>query len=250
MPRYINDDAPVTKNLRQAAKISTDQLKNIMINRYNVSSSVKSCGAAFNPANYRSQSDELDDLMVVLSCDEQSVLADRNNINFDLENICTESPTSFPFYGDQGQDLCGLRTLSTGLTFCGAIAGGDWELPLFYILYYDGTDLRAYIPIKGNLVNCDTLTAFGSEVNLCNPNAPYNIVELYDQYSQKGFLAPSGATFDDFIDDSEIAFNSYLAQYGLQYIPNSTIPQNIPNNALGFNWDAIKEELETAIEVI
>ena len=43
MPRYINDDAPVTPGIRQAARITADDLKQIMIRQYNASVSVKQC---------------------------------------------------------------------------------------------------------------------------------------------------------------------------------------------------------------
>jgi hypothetical protein len=43
------------------------------------------------------------------------------------------------------------------------VAGGDWEAPLLYVLYWDGRELRGYVPTKGNPFNTDTKTAYGSE---------------------------------------------------------------------------------------
>ena len=246
MPRYINDDAPAANNIRQAVRITEDDLKQIMIKQYNASASAKHCNTVFDARNYADQNQAITDLMAVLTCDEAKVATDCSNIDFNIENLDASSPAIFKYAGDQGADLCGFHTLPSGLTFCGAIAGGDWEYPLFYIMYCDGTDLRAYIPIKGNVVNCDTLSAFGSEINLCNPNAPYNLMQLYDLYKQNGMLEPSSAALDEFIDESEIATNSYLKQYGLT-LHN---PQTPGTNACGFNWDAIAEELTDAIEII
>lgn len=250
MPRYINDDAPATPGIRQAARITADDLKQIMIRQYNASVSVKQCNAVFNENNYSDHNQAVTDLMAVLTCDEPKVSIDRSNIDFDIENLDASTPAVYTYAGDQGTDLCGFHTLPSGLTFCGAIAGGDWEYPLFYIMYYDGTDLRAYIPIKGNVVNCDTLSAFGSEVNLCNPNAPYNLMQLYDLYQQNGVLTPNTATLSEFVDDSSIATNSYLQQYGLTLHPSPAPGAAVPANAGGFNWDAIAEELTDAIQVI
>ena len=250
MPRYINDDAPVTPGIRQAARITADDLKQIMIRQYNASVSVKQCNAVFDENNYSDHNQAVTDLMAVLTCDEPKVSVDRSNIDFDIENLDASTPAVYTYAGDQGADLCGFHTLSSGLTFCGAIAGGDWEYPLFYIMYYDGTDLRAYIPIKGNVVNCDTLSAFGSEVNLCNPNAPYNLMQLYELYQQNGVLTPNTATLSEFVDDSAIATNSYLQQYGLTLHPSPAPGAAVPANAGGFNWDAIAEELTDAIQVI
>lgn len=250
MPRYINDDAPITPNIRQAARITTDQLKQIMINEYNHMGSVKQCAYPYNPADYKNIGDALTDLMAVISYESQKVVQDRSNIDFDLENIDATTPPFMGYAGDQGIDLCGLRTIASGLTFCGAIAGGDWEEPLFYIIYYDGTDLRAYIPIKGNVMNCDTLSAFGSEVNLCNPNAPYNLMQLYNLYKANNLLVPSTTTLSEFVDgDGEVITDSYLKQYGSPVLTGKQ-PGTVIPNAGGFNWTAIAEELNTAIQVI
>ena len=57
----------------------------------------------------------------------------------------------------------GFATLSNGLTILGVTAGGDWESPLFYCIYYDGRGLRAYIPTEGNPWNTKTKKAYGND---------------------------------------------------------------------------------------
>ena len=87
------------------------------------------------------------------------VTADLETVNFDEEN----------FEWENGEGYCGceaivgFHTLRNGLTYLGITAGGDWETPLFYIIYWDGQKLRAYIPTDGNFWNTDTNTAYGSE---------------------------------------------------------------------------------------
>ena len=83
MPRYINDDAPVTPGIRQAARITADDLKQIMIRQYNASVSVKQCNAVFDENNYSDHNQAVTDLMAVLTCDEQKVSVDRSNIDFE-----------------------------------------------------------------------------------------------------------------------------------------------------------------------
>src|ERR1035437_5647086 len=51
---------------------------------------------------------------------------------------------------DNGNGLLGLHTLSNGLSIMGVSAGGDWETPCYFLLYFDGKQIRAYIPEKGN----------------------------------------------------------------------------------------------------
>lgn len=42
-------------------------------------------------------------------------------------------------------------------------AGGDWEYPVHFIVYYDGKDIRGYIPKHGNTWCWTTKQAFGNE---------------------------------------------------------------------------------------
>lgn len=44
-------------------------------------------------------------------------------------------------------------------------AGGDWEYPICFILYWSGSAIRAYIPTEGNAFNKKYKTAYGSEDN-------------------------------------------------------------------------------------
>jgi hypothetical protein len=82
---------------------------------------------------------------------------DLGKVEFDCENV-SYSPGSF---GDK--NIIGLHALSNGLTFLGGCAGGDWEVPIYFILYWDGKKVRGYIPKKGNPWNGDTNEAFGND---------------------------------------------------------------------------------------
>lgn len=42
------------------------------------------------------------------------------------------------------------------------IMGGDWETPVFFIVYWDGKEFRAYIPKDGNAWNTDNHKAYGN----------------------------------------------------------------------------------------
>lgn len=83
---------------------------------------------------------------------------DLGKVQFDLEN-CTSKSGEFTDYGGL---LVGFHTLSNGLSFLGCLAEGDWEYPVFFIIYYDGKSLRGYVPICGNLINRDGMSAFGN----------------------------------------------------------------------------------------
>jgi hypothetical protein len=49
-----------------------------------------------------------------------------------------------------------------GLTYLSAWVGGDWEVPVFIIVYWDGKKLRGYIPKYGNAWNPLTNEALGN----------------------------------------------------------------------------------------
>jgi len=86
------------------------------------------------------------------------ILGDLKKVQFDTENLEWESHEAY----NKAEAISGFQTLPNGLTFLGVTAGGDWELPIFFIVYHDGTELRAYIPKDGNTWNHKTRKAFGN----------------------------------------------------------------------------------------
>jgi hypothetical protein len=74
-------------------------------------------------------------------------------VEFDLEN--------FDITDSDLKKILGFQTLENGLTFLGFRAGGDWQCPVFGIVYWDGKTLRGYIPTEGNPWNTETHTAYG-----------------------------------------------------------------------------------------
>lgn len=87
------------------------------------------------------------------------IIQDLKKVNFDEENLEWEVGEGYSGTGS----ITGFHTLPNGLTILGVSAGGDWEMPLYFCLYFDGTQLRGYIPTDGNHWNTDTKTAYGSE---------------------------------------------------------------------------------------
>lgn len=58
--------------------------------------------------------------------------------------------------------LMGYHTEVNGLTYCGLSAGDDGEFPVFFVVYWDGNKLRAYIPTEGNIWNKKTNKAYSA----------------------------------------------------------------------------------------
>jgi len=88
----------------------------------------------------------------------ERIRKDLSKVEFDTENV--EWVEGEAYAGADG--IVGIHTLPNGLTYLGFTAGGDWEMPIFAILYFDGKELRGYVPKNGNTWNVKTNKAFGN----------------------------------------------------------------------------------------
>ena len=70
---------------------------------------------------------------------------DLKKVNFDFENC----------------DSIGNEVkVTNGISYVMADAGGDWECPVLFFMYWDGSKFRGYVPIYGNAVNRKNNSAF------------------------------------------------------------------------------------------
>lgn len=76
-------------------------------------------------------------------------------IAFDCENF--EFEKSFVNYP------CGYHVLDNGLPVLFINAGGDWEFPICYCLFWNGQNLRGYLPKKGNVYDAKRGSAYSGE---------------------------------------------------------------------------------------
>ena len=91
-------------------------------------------------------------------------LTPRINQDFDSKvDFDTENEEWTPNSGYSG--ATGFRTLANGLVALFINGGGDWESPLEYIIYFDGTELRGYVPTAGNPWNTKNNKAYGNADN-------------------------------------------------------------------------------------
>lgn len=81
---------------------------------------------------------------------------DISKIKFDFENFDCEGKSC------SGYPL-GYEVLENKLPVIFMTAGGDWEHPVCFILYWSGKEVRGYIPDKGNVYNRKEKCAYGSE---------------------------------------------------------------------------------------
>jgi hypothetical protein len=107
------------------------------------------------------------------------VKKDLAKVNFNNQNVLIEGQSV------STKDILGFRTLPNGLSFLGVQAGGDWEYPVFFIIYHDGSELRGYIPADGNPFNSKTKTAYGNNEEADNANIKERFPELLTSEQKK-----------------------------------------------------------------
>lgn len=86
----------------------------------------------------------------------QKKLGKDLKVKFDFENFDYTST-------HYSNSLLGYKVLPNKMWYLGCSAGGDWESPVFFIIYWDGNKLRGYIPTKGNTWNRTTKEAYGND---------------------------------------------------------------------------------------
>ena len=124
---------------RKAKKISIDELKKVILEK------VKK----YDPELEFDFEEEfyLEEMLEAFP----KVQKDISKIQFDLEN-----------YDIDPEGLAGFNKIGD-LSYLGVIAGGDWEMPIFFILYLDhNKQLRGYVPTDGNVFNKPMKSAYGN----------------------------------------------------------------------------------------
>jgi hypothetical protein len=165
---------------------------------------------------------------------------DLEKVIFDDENTTCDQDG---FMGDA--KLCGFHTLDNGLTFLGVLEGGDWEYPVFFIIYYDGKELRGYIPEDGNMYNKVFKTAFGSEgeygpeIEQITPAMVNNIKEMFPNLDQ------------DELDELDELVKRYNNGKKNQIFGCLDITEFCMGHAesIGFDWDKIEADIKNRIVV-
>lgn len=105
-------------------------------------------------------------LEVAISAGLPSTLEDNEVLLKDLSKVLFNYGANFScdsVKGHVGLSFDGLHTTAEGLSFLGCAAGNDRVQPVAFIIYWDGTELRGYIPTQGNLWNTDNGLAYSYE---------------------------------------------------------------------------------------
>jgi len=176
------------------------------------------------------EDDTLDFDVYQLRKDFSMLDKDLKKINFDMEN---HEINYYDFLGDASKCLVNFQTLENGFTFLGVVAWGDWETPLFFIIYHDGSTFRGYIPEDGNLYDKLFETAYGSEDGTELGRTEFN--EEDKTYYEMLFPEVDKKELDRALSLSIYEATGDIADW---------------SGKLKYDWDAIKADISKRIELI
>ena len=149
---YVNMNVDVRNGGRHAVKITEDEFKQEMIHAYHMYAMEQE-----SKYKYDLQLTPSPDNFVYKLCyknrdNEKSKYASAlyddiwgGKYKFDSENVDA--------YG-------GIKMSKKGFPYIQCAAGGDWESPVCFFVYFDGNKFRGYVPLKGNAINRNNNTAF------------------------------------------------------------------------------------------
>lgn len=149
---YVNMDVDVRDGGRHAVKMTEDDFKQEMIHAYHMYAMEQEhkykgeLKLTPSPGNfvynlcYKNRDNEKSKYAAKLYKDIWG-----GKYKFDSENV---------------DDRGGIKMSSKGFPYIMCYAGGDWECPVCFFVYFDGTHFRGYVPLKGNAINRSNNTAF------------------------------------------------------------------------------------------
>lgn len=134
---YVNLDIEPAKEGRTAAKISPKEFENKIRELYEK-----------NGVDRRFTIDHF----VYSLCRPYAKVPELSELYKDIQKV------HFDF---ENCDSIGNKIRETsGISYIMAQAGGDWECPVLFFIYWDGSKFRGYVPIYGNAINRKTNSAF------------------------------------------------------------------------------------------
>lgn len=170
---------------RKAPKISIEDLK------AKIGAAIVKIGAEeYEPEELE---DPFDRAFGYFLSESQTLRDDLGKIQFDFENWSEPTEVS---------EVMGWHTLDNGFSFLGCWAGGDWECPVHFILYWDGKAVRGFVPEDGNTFNVKYRTAYGSE----GESKKYTTDKEFHSY----MIAMFGVDYEDMLDGLDPDPTAYI----------------------------------------
>lgn len=101
----------------------------------------------------------------------------------------------------------GIKMSKKGFPYIQCDAGGDWECPVCFFVYFDGNKFRGYVPLKGNALNRNEKHAFSGGGN--EPDAKFVQKELGLSYEEADHMCDDidynvDACLEDFLSRVDV----------------------------------------------
>ena len=117
--------------------------------------------------------------------------------NLDFENIC-KTPSQ-GFY----EELLGPQCI-IDFNYLGCQSGGDWQFPVYFIVYQYKNRIYVYVPVNGNVYNHNTNMAFGDDRDkdfeyLHSLNSNLVLDDNFDAVSEAEFIFNKDFIMSDII---------------------------------------------------
>ena len=203
MTRYINDDVALQPNSRKGVylpkEVLTQKVEEILFNE--------------NEIDFETYFTEKE------NPDWQYCL-DMENIFYDCDEIQDEDVLLRDV-------LLGYHSYKDKFSWIGCMIGGDGAISVYTIFYYDGQQIRGYVPVRGNMVNLDANCALMGEYDCPRyDDDEFDEYELINIYVRQGLITKADASSMDLAD-------IYVRKYGYTEYED-----------VDYNWDAIEEDIK------
>lgn len=255
MFKKINSDPSLLrKGILSAPKISKDELKKIIIDYYLKNESLIEL-EGYEP--YIDEDLEEDDLEIARYYVQPIIEFSRSKVHHDirLDSIYND------FYDGSGDveefPLEGFHTLDNGFTFYGFVGAGDETGSYFFIVYYNGNELRGYIPYYGNTYLVDNGIFEGLYEMYHEIDDKYS--DWYKTGKVQALSTKERINVNKFIKDKFPYWackDYYLPETGLiteedlRKVPELVvyrIVHDYPLTEEDYDWNKVKEDIKTAI---
>ena len=167
---YLNKDVKLKKGGRKAVCITEEEFDEILSK---LKTKAEKLGYCVDNTYYGEYSWITDGAFYEVF---YKVRADVSKIDFDFENF------------EIDDTIC---VTSQGVPYLRCLAGGDWEIPVRFFIYYDGKNMRGYVPTKGNSFNRKAKSAIGNTDDGKNNDKAFILKELF----------PNDDEFEEDFDD-------------------------------------------------
>lgn len=185
------------------------------------------------------------------------IINENQKLNKDISKIIFSFSDNLKCFRDSTwstpivDDYLGYITLNNGFTFLGCYGSGDWEEPIYFIVYYDGKNLRGYIPTYGNTFNSYAKTAFGSDYET-EVEYPHRNFIIQEQKSGNSWLLPGEWVPNETTNSYEFHYvdlnKDFLDQLDEIEEDLNDYPWNM--HKVEINFDAVIKDIESRIEII